>query len=397
MLRLFVFWQALVFAGKYEYNDINESMLYMEDAAVKPMEGKTAGKKERNLGIELMRIICLLMIMSNHIICHGWVIQSVHAGTWKHEILNVIRTVTPAGMFGFTLISGYVGVHGRFRYSSLVLQWLRMWVFSVFFTVLAAVLVPGSVSGEEWKMSLFPTLHSLFWYYSAYLGCSMIMPMVRMAMRRIGFRAASAHMIIVLLMVAVLPCIFDTDAFLVGPWQGAMWLLLMYLTGAYFGWFKPHERMKMPVLWAFAIVSAMLLAGTDLVAQRLGIGWIQRGTAGYNTRLVLASLSMLLLFTRLKVRCCRKLITWLGGASFGVYVLHEHPQIRKYTISKHAYRLAYLGNVEIVIGVVLCAAVLYVACAIVDSLRQKIFDALRLRQKLDALETKLIGDPWADC
>lgn len=356
----------------------------------------TETKKKRILGIELMRIICLILIMSNHIICHGWVIQSVHPGTWKYEILDIIRTITPCGMFGFTLISGYVGVRGRFRYSSLVLQWLRMWVFSVFFTVLAAVLVPGSVSRNDWMQAIFPTLHNLFWYYSAYLGCSMIAPMVRMSMRKIGFRAASAHMLIVVVMVAVLPCAFDTDAFLVGPWQGAMWLLLMYLTGAYFGWFRPHERIAMPVLWVFAIASAMLLAGSELVAKRLGIGWILRGEMGYNTRLMLAALSMLLLFTRLDVKHFRKLITWLGGASFGVYVLHEHPQIRKYTISKHAYQLSYLGNVEIVVGVVLSALALYIACALVDSLRQKIFDALRLRQRLDALETKLIGDPWAD-
>lgn len=367
-------------------------MQHMGDDAVKPTERK----KERILGIELMRIVCLMLIICNHIVCHGWVIQSVNPGTWKYEILSVIRTFTMSGLCGFSLISGYVGVQARFRYSTLVLQWLRMWVFSVFFTALAAVLVPGSVSGEDWVTSLFPTLHRLFWYYSAYLGCSMITPMVRMAMRRIGFKAASAHMIMVFAMAAVLPCAFDTDAFFVGPEQSAMWLLLMYLIGAYFGWFKPHERIAMPVLWGFAIVCALALAGTDLLAQRLGITWIQRGVWGNTARTLMTALSMLLLFTQLQIRHFRKLITWLGGASFGVYVLHEHPQIRRYTISKHSYLLAYLDNVQMIAGIVLAAAALYVACALVDSLRQKVFDALHLKQRLDALESRIIGDPWAD-
>ena len=58
--------------------------------------------------------------------------------------------------------------------------------------------------------------------------------------------------------------------------------------------------------------------------------------------------------------------------------------------------LTELGNVEIIVGIILAAAVIYVVCALIDSLRQKIYDILGIKQKLELLESKLIGDLWAD-
>jgi len=75
-----------------------------------------------------------------------------------------------------------------------------------------------------------------------------------------------------------------------------------------------------------------------------------------------------------------------------VYVLHEHPVIRFNTISKYAYLLTTLGNVEIVAGIVLAAAAMYLGCALVDALREKIYRALRVKQRLEALENRLLGD-----
>lgn len=352
--------------------------------------------RERNLGIELLRIICMMCMIIQHIIGHGWVIQSLHPDTWKYELVESLRILCIFGISCFALISGYVGVRARYKYSALVMQWSKMWLYSVFFTALGSVLVPGSVSKAAWIEALFPTLHTLFWYFSAYLACFLIAPFIRKGMRAMSFKQASVMVAMMVVAFTMLTHVFDQDAFYVGGGKNSMWLVAMYVIGAYFGWFRPHEKVPMTRLWGFAAAATLLLVSVRPVAMRLNLSMIDADVKGNSLWSLMMAVAMLLLFSRLEIRRGRKLISWLGGASFSVYVLHEHPQIRRYTISKYSYLLTYLGNVQIVVGIVLAAAGVYVVCALVDALRQKLYDALRVKQRLEALENRLIGDLWAD-
>ena len=350
-------------------------------------------KKERNLGIELLRIICMMSLVIQHVIVHGWIIQSLHPGTWKYEMVVTLHSLCIFGISGFAMISGYVGVRSRYKYSSVVLQWSKMWIYSVFFTWLGSVLFPGTVDKKEWIQAFFPTLHTLFWYFSAYLICFMIAPFICQGMRRMSFRRASVNTVCMLVMLTVLTHSFGKDAFYTGGGKNALWLVALYTIGAYFGWFEPHKKASMLVLGGFVIVSAIFTALLQPVAQRLGIAHLSNNLyMGSTVRAMSMAVSLLLFFSRLEVKRCKKLISWLGGASFGVYVLHEHPQIRKYTISKYAYLLTDLGNVGVVVGIVLAAAAMYLACALVDALREKIYRALHIREWLEKLESRWIPD-----
>ena len=362
--------------------------MHMEEAFVKA--------KERNLGIELLRIICMMAMIIQHIIGHGWVIQLLHPGTWKYELVVALRSVCLFGISCFALISGYVGVQSRYRYSSVVLQWTKVYLYSVLFTVLGSILAPGSVSHREWEIALLPTLNQLFWYFTAYLGCFMIAPLIRLAMRQVTFKQGTVCSVTLIIIFSMLSNALYGDALYVHAGKSTLWLIVLYVVGAYFGQFKPHERIPMPALWALAIVSVFVMAGLQPVAQRLGVDYLSTDPRNNSFQTVLMAVAMLLLFSRLEIRRGKKIISWLGGASFGVYVLHEHPQIRKYTISKYSYLVTEMGNVQMIAAIVLGAAVLYVACAAVDALRQKAYDKLRIKQRLDAMERRLIGDLWAD-
>lgn len=353
-------------------------------------------KKERNLGIELLRIICMMCMIIQHIIGHGWIIQTLHPGTWKYELVVMLNNICIFGISCFAMISGYVGVRSRYKYSSVVLQWSKMWIYSVFFTWLGSMIFPGTVSRAEWIQAFFPTLHSLFWYFSAYLVCFMLAPMIGQGIRAMSFKQASINTICLIVMLTVLTHAFGKDAFYTGGGKNALWLVALYAIGAYFGWFEPHKKTSLMKLGIFVIASTVLTALTQPVAQRLGITRLSGNLYwGSTVRAMSMAVSLLLFFSRLEVKRCKKLISWLGGASFGVYVLHEHPQIRFYTISKYSYLLTNFSNVGVVVGIVLAAAAMYLACAMIDGLREKIYKVLQVRQRLEKLESKLLADSKA--
>lgn len=350
--------------------------------------------RERNIGIDALRVLCMLAVVIYHLLGHGWIMTLISEDSWKYELLTALRSGCFFGISCFALISGYVGVQSRYRYSALAIQWLKVWVYSVLFTWLADVLFPGTVTSSQWDMAFYPAQRQQYWYFSAYVGCFMLAPVIRIAIRNMTFRQASFTAAGLLLVFSFLNSWQGGDPYFVNAGKNTLWLVVLYAIGAYFGQFKPHERIPMALLWLLAVCSMLLLAGMKPVGERLGFAIGAPRNDSPET--ILAAISMLLLFSRIRITRGGKLVSVLGAASFGVYLIHDHPLVRQHMISTYAYLLAGLGTATIVPGVILASMGVYLVCTAVDTLRQKLFDLLHIRQGFAEIEKKLIGDLWAD-
>ena len=226
--------------------------------------------RERNLGIELLRVLAMLGIVIQHIIGHGWVVQLINPGTWKLDIVVALRSLCLFGISEFALISGYVGVKSRYRYSSIVLQWTKVWLYSVFFTALASILDPGAVTAGNWRGALLPTLNKTFWYFTCYLGCFMFAPIINRGMKQLTSKQGAVVVATMIYIFSMFSNALGGDAMYVDVGKGTLWLVIMYTVGAYFGYFQPHMRVPKATLWVMAIVSALIMAGLELVSRRLG-------------------------------------------------------------------------------------------------------------------------------
>ena len=358
--------------------------------------------QERNLGVDLLRIICMLAMVIQHLLGHGWIMNLLNATSWKYELLKALQYFCLFGISCFALISGYVGVKGKYRYSALALQWAKVWLYSVAFTALAAVCMPGSVGTAEIRRAFLPTLGSQYWYFTAYAGSFMLVPFVRMAMLRMNRRQASVCTGMLIAVFSLSSCILGGDPFYTDAGKGTLWLVVLYAVGAYI---KLHEPLKNVPTWGLAVLAgaaALLLAGFDPVLDRIYL-FFTGSKAPFvhfphndSPNTLLLAVAMLLLFSRLRITHGRKWVSLLGGASFGVYLIHDHPLLRQMTISKYAYHLAGLSTGMIVPGVLLAAAGVYLVCAAIDIAREKLFVWLKLRQRFAALEKRLVGTLWED-
>ena len=88
------------------------------------------------------------------------------------------------------------------------------------------------------------------------------------------------------------------------------------------------------------------------------------------------------------------MISVLAPASFSVYIIHAHPRIYAQFIEKAFSHYADYSMLGMIGAVLLTATVIYLICTVIDTLRSRLFQALRLRQRLTRLEEKWIGDLW---
>lgn len=353
---------------------------------------------ERNLGVDLFRVICMLSLVVQHVLGHGWVMNSLNPESWKYALCESMRTMCLFGISGFALISGYVGIQARYRYSALALQWLRVWVYSVLFTAVGALAAPEMVGGAEVTRALFPVLKTQYWYFSAYVGCFLLAPFVRMAMLQMNRRQAGVCVGALVAVFGVFNALSNGDPLYTGGGKATLWLLVLYVVGAYIGRFGLLERVPTGGLLAMSVLAALLCAGINPVAYRLlGVGALgNRFVRVDSPTTTLLAVLMLLLFARVRVTHGRKWVALLGETNFSVYLIHDHPIVRRLVISTYAYHLAGLSTAAILPGVVLASAAVYAVCTAIDVLRVRLFEALRLKQRLSAMETRLIGDLWQD-
>lgn len=357
--------------------------------------------KERNLGVDLLRVLCMLAIVVQHVIGHGWVMQLLNPDSWKYELMTALQHACMFGISGFALISGYVGVPSRYRYGSLALQWTKVLFYSVTLTALMAVMHPGEVGAKDWLDAFFPTVRAQYWYFSAYAGCFIAAPFVRMAMRRMNFRQATVMTALLIAVFSVGDHLAPGDTFVIDVGKGTLWLLVCYAVGGYFGWFRPHERLSFGALLALAVGSTLLAVGYGPVVSRMATALLGHEPTmmpihNNSPRTVLMAVSLLLVCSRMKITRGRKLVSVLGAASFGVYLIHDHTLIRRFVISEYSHHLAGLGTAGILAATVLVSVLVYLACTAIDALREKLFAALGVKERIYALEERVCPGLWAD-
>ncbi|MBE6527986.1 MAG: acyltransferase [Thermoplasmata archaeon] len=140
----------------------------------------------RNSNLELLRIICMLMIVFHHISMFGGIDLP------DEPDLNVVVYAMQkfCGQFGvliFFLISGYFMVNQKITVKKLLRLVLEIWFYS--FVILAICIACGvSVPPERMIKSLFPIVTSQWWFMDAYLGLMIVSPFINMVLHRINER-----------------------------------------------------------------------------------------------------------------------------------------------------------------------------------------------------------------
>lgn len=356
--------------------------------------------KARNYGIDLMRILCMLMIVVYHMLGYGSIIT--HPGISQKGFLlcRLLQAACFTAVNGYALISGYVGIHARYRYSQLAALWLRVFFYSAGLTLVMALVMPGSVTLKDAASSLFPIISGRYWYFTAYAACFALIPLARAAVEKLSRKQMGAFLAAALIVYSLIPTLVVGDPFMLGKGYDGLWLLLMYALGAYIKKYDLFNRIS-------PLGAALIFAGSILVTcfggyvrehvmlfmngEKSGYGWLLRNDS---PTMVIGAVSMLLFCARLRISRGQKLIAALAPLCFSVYLIHEHTLFHTIMRTWNLYRIAELRTVLIVPSVLLVALGVYAVCSAIDLIRHHLFLRLSVSQRLAALESKWIGNLW---
>ena len=350
-------------------------------------------KQEREYGIDALRIIAMLMIVILHVLLQGGILKRLEESSWRYMTAWYLEAAAYGAVNFYGLISGYVGIKSRQRYSSIAALWLQVAFYSVALSVVMHFILPELVPAKEWVNGLCPVSLNFYWYYSAYFFVSFLFPLVNRALQGMPVKESVFCLTALLVLLSVNTLAFQKDLFLVSNGYSPLWLLVLYMIG---GVIRLHGEEMKSYRWIRRHALPLYLLGTTATwglkifggGRSTGIRFLFGRTIPwdvlykYNSpAIILSSIALFALFSGWKPgkNICRW-IAVLSPATFGVYLIHVHPQIWEFAFKDAFASFVHLKADVLPFAVLGTAAVIFLICAAIDLLRIRLFRLLKKRR-----------------
>ena len=380
-------------------------------------------QREKNYGVELLRIFAAVLVLLLHILGVGGVYpyagSSVTAS--QHAANYVTSWTLETAAYGavdlFALISGFVGLYSSFKPK----RWLRLWALCVFWGVVTFVLFDKCVVVFRafndllvWMIpDVSPTVERLipaasdyfdviftvgtkqFWYFNMYTLLFCLTPILNAGLRKLDKKQLALTSFVLFFAASAYKTAFDRDLFVLGGGYSAIWLLLLYVVGAtakkyYDDGFRPNRWLCALGYLACVGISAgfkfwfewLYAKHPDVTAFKDYSGVLISYTGPL---IVLGSVLLLFAFVQLNVRTKtgRKIVLTFAGASFGIYIIQVTTPFWYNYLQLRFYRFAFLPTGEMVLSLFGALFAVYLLLAALEIARICLFRYSRFDKLID--------------
>lgn len=365
---------------------------------------------QRNLGLDLLRMVSMLGVVVLHVLGQQGVLASATPLSPDYMTAWLLETAAFCAVNCYALISGYVGITGRFRYSSLALIWCQAAWYTVLIPLFFLLRYPDTVGGWALLRSVFPAMTTHYWYFTAYFCMFFFIPAFNFLVDHMPRRQMRLIIGSIVVIFSLLPTVFQTrvlpifpgDVFFTVDGYSPLWLALLYLIGAYIRKYDLFSSVSCGKALGVYLACVLVTWGEKMAVEwgweTFGGGWQSSGILVSYTSptILLCAVSLLAFFVKLRVpRWSEGVIRRLSPLSFSVYLIHVHPLVWLHFMTNRLTHYGSYGTLKLAAAVVATALAIYLFCTLLDAVRAWVFGALRLRERLSALEERWLGDVWS--
>lgn len=343
-------------------------------------------KKTRNYGIDLLRIVSMLMIVILHVLGKGGVRRSCENLTVKGEAFWALEILCYSAVNIYAIISGYVGYKSSHKGRSIISLCLQVTFYSVLITAgNTAILIiqKKPLNFVSIIKNLFPSAFGGLWYFSAYFCLFFFMPILDAIVDYVSKRKLKNAALLCILVFCCYTRIYCTVSDTRDGYS-VMWLTILYILGAYISKYDPLKKWSAGLCFIGFFVCVIITS-----ASRIVFGYATKHLFGQvshqgllvsyiSPTIVLAAFFIVCAFIKLKLnQTATKVISLLAPMSFGVFLIHCHPLLYSYMYNK----FAWISEKPILLGLLLAIAfslAIFASCMFIDWLRILLFKVCKI-------------------
>lgn len=292
---------------------------------------KTTGiSNQRNMGLDILRILSMILITCRHFLVYSGLIDSIGFSTVNGVIAHILKVFCGCAVNIFVLISGYFLVKSSFKLQKAVRVWAETFFYSVVMFLISCIFGLEKISLSSVVFSFFPLITRHYWFPVTYLALFLLSPLLNKLIERLTDKEFKALVLgggIVL--SAWTSFIFFSAGVLTGGNTGLLWFIYLYFVGAYIR----TKDIKKNTVWCVLLIGITVgltvfqfLSGKITILQKFEF---LKDDSIFE---LLLSVSMFILFLNIKIKAeaARKIIAAISMSSFGVYLIQESCMFRNY-------------------------------------------------------------------
>ena len=367
-------------------------------------------ENKRNYGIDLLRILCMIMIPVLHILGKGALLSTPEKGSIYYNSAWLLEAFCYSAVNCFGIISGYVGYGRKVKYTNLVMLWLRVIFYSVIIGLIF-ILVKPELETTDIISSFFPTLTGAYWYFTAYAGMFLFTPFINKGLESLSKKQLYVAIVIFLVLFSLLPTIGTliiapilgtnynnmVNSFSLNAGYSVVWLSVLYIIGALMKKYDLPSKLKnnisLILFVGCTLLNYLLLLLVNALTNNVGLADDYLVMGYLNPLMVIAAYSLVCLCINLKIKnkLFIKLIEFFSPLCFSVYLIHMQPFVKKYALTNKFLFLLDYSPLVMVLMVIVYALLIFIVCSLIDELRELLFKKLKFKEKFSNLENKILS------
>lgn len=343
--------------------------------------------KKRDSSIDLLRILAMLGVVVLHVARTSGALSLDVATCLEGKLSsNICESFTIYSVNIFALVTGYLCALSKTNYS----RYLELYFSTVFYYVgilcVVWVCIGARTVGVDVMKNLIPTKLP-YWYVVSYTVLFFLMPFLNKLVLALSKRELLVCSCSLILFLSVLPG-FESQN-LASHGHNVMWLVTMYLCGAYVKLYPPTISIR--------VLLPLYMACTTCLFVSLQFFHVENVYFRYYTSpfVSLGAISFFIMMCRLELKSTLivSVLSRLSPLAFGVYLIHCHPYVWKLLEAKLRIIGEYCDYSWWFIPAI--SVLIYLFCSFVDALRSLLFSVLKVRRCSDFIISRLRSVlPW---
>lgn len=352
--------------------------------------------KERNYGIDLLRVLCMFLIVILHVLGKGGILDNATPLSSHYWLAWLLEMVALCSVNCYAIISGYVMYKSDWKISKLFELWLRIIFYTLLITILMSLIYSNIGSVKIFINALFPISRVQYWYLTAYFGLFMLIPIFNIAIEKLEKNKLKYSLLFMGLLMIILPFFLRTDAYNLNWGYSTLWLCLLYLLGGYFAKYdilsKINKKISL-ILFSSAIMVTFLAKVILEYFSNNFFGQIRFGNifiSFTSPTIILAAIFLFSYFIKFKpIEKFKKVISFLAPLSLSVYIIHVNPLIYNNIINGLSLPFLKSNSLIMIFQVILTTLIIFAICIAIDYLRLLLFNKLKIKERCSNVEKKM--------
>ena len=349
----------------------------------------------RNYGIDLLRVVSMIMILCMHMLEHGGIIENLEVFTLNYNVFWLLELFTYCGVNCYALVSGYVNCNTKgYHFSRIIILWLQVVFYGLLITAVIAMINPSAVGFSQILNAITPVIHNQYWYFTAYFCLFFFMPALNTVINCMSKKHLTIMIWSIVGLFCFIPTLSNKDPFIIKYGFSTIWLACCYLIGGYIKKYGIHIRIQKygMIVFLLCIISTYLVKmGIEYFSNAFNHFHTGNLLVNYTSPTILLGAVALLAYFANNELCggAQGFIRFTASTSFGVYLIHEQPLFREMFVMGRFTGLLTINPFLAVVIIILVAIVGYMVMSCIDWLRIQLFKLIRLKplfNKLDIAE-----------